>query len=209
MKRSPFRARRCALATAIALAAVPVTAAAAQPAATWTVTPGGALTAAGPARIENAARGWTITCADTRLTGTAKSGAGNTGEQILAVDTVSFGGCTGSDGLAYTVTSESALMEMGATGYDAAAGRTSGGLFGFQVNIVRTDRCQFDVAGSGDLGTADATFTNAGSVLGLGGGDMGVTFVNFACAAGFVAGGDAVVLSAELHATPEQTITSP
>lgn len=178
---------------------------------TWTVTPGGALSAAAPLQIQNVSRGWSIECGEASFTGAAKAGAGNTGDQIVEFDEAVFSGCTGQDGVGYTVTMTSGVqLEMQATSYDAAAGKTTGTMFGFQLNLVGTNRCQADIADpAGDLGVSDVTFTNDGSVLELVGGNMGVTFVNFACSSGFIANGDQVVLTARLGLSPAQTITSP
>ena len=203
-----------AVGTAVLLAvvlSVPAPSSAAPSAETWTVTPGGSLTATAPVEIRNVSRGWSITCDKATFTGSAKSGAGDETDPLIEFDQESFEGCTGPDGVGYTVTMTSGVqLEMYATSYDAAAGKTTGTLFGFQLNLVGTNRCQADIADpTGNLGTADATFANTGSTLGLDGGNMGVTFVNFACSSGFIGVGDRVVVAAPLGLNPAQTITSP
>jgi hypothetical protein len=208
-----IRPRRSAFAAVVVAAAVGTVApqAAAAPEDTWTVAPGGALTATAPLRIGNVTRGWNIDCGTATLTGAAKAGSGNAGDQLVEFDDESFENCSGPDGVQYTVAMTSEVqLDMNASSYGAAAGRTTGDLSGFQLNLVGTNRCQADIAGpAGDLGSADVTFTNNGSVLGLGGGNMGVTFVNFACSSGFIAVGDQVVVTAQLSVSPAQTITSP
>ncbi|QKW38624.1 hypothetical protein HUT06_35220 [Actinomadura sp. NAK00032] len=207
------RAWRSVLAVVVAAGTVGAAAvqAAAAPADTWTVTPGGALTATAPLRISNVTRGWNIDCGSATFTGAAKTGSGLSGSQLVEFDSVSFDGCSGPDGVQYTVTMTSEVqLDMTAASYDPATGKTSGDLFGFQLNLVGTNRCQADIADpAGDLGKADATFTNNGSVLALGGGNMGVTFVNFACPGGFIAIGDQVVVTTQLSVSPSQIITSP
>ncbi|TDD76560.1 hypothetical protein E1293_27010 [Actinomadura darangshiensis] len=205
------RLTRTAAAVAVLAAASSVLAPAASalPEDTWTVDPGGALTAASPLSIQNVTRGWSIDCGQATFTGTAEFGAGNQVDPLVEFDDESFENCAGPDGVGYTVTMTSGVqLEMYASSYDAGAGKTTGTLFGFQLNLVGTNRCQADVADpAGNLGAADATFTNEGSALGLGGGNMGVTFVNFACPSDFIANGDQVVIAARLAVSPAQTIT--
>ncbi|MCP9970496.1 hypothetical protein [Actinomadura madurae] len=193
--------------TAILAALLPASA----PEDTWTVTPGGSVTATAPVEIRNTDRGWSIDCAGATFTGSAESGAGDTTEPLIEFDEAAFQDCTGPDGVGYTVTMTSGVqLEMYASSYDAGTGKTTGTLFGFHLNLVGTNRCQADIADpTGNLGTADAAFTNGSSVLGLDGGNMGVTFVNFACPSGFIATEDRIVVAARLTVTPPQTVSSP
>lgn len=204
---------RAALAVvgALVMAGTVASQASAAPEDTWTVAPGGALTASAPLRIGNATRGWNIDCGDSTFTGAAKTGSGNAGDQLVEFDDAAFGNCSGPGGVQYTVTMTSGVqLDMTATSYDAATGRTSGTLFGFQINLVGTNGCQIDIADpAGDLGMADVTFANTGSTLELGGGDMGVTFLNYACPSGFTAIGDQVVVTAQLSVSPAQLMTNP
>ncbi|MEO3829222.1 hypothetical protein [Actinomadura sp. B10D3] len=169
------------------------------------------MTATGAVRVQNVSRGWNIDCGQATFSGHAESGAGDQFDPLVEFDEATFENCAGPDGVGYTVTMTSGVqLEMYASSYDAGTGKTTGTLFGFQLNIVGTNRCQADVADpAGDLGAADADFTNEGSVLGLDGGNMGVTFVNFACSSGFIATGDRIVLAAQLAVSPPQTMTSP
>src|SRR5690348_2261429 len=73
-------------------------------AATWTVKPGGAITAkAGTTTLKDTKSGTVLTCASSSGKGTAKKGSGLSGTGIASITALTFSNCKGPLGLAFTV----------------------------------------------------------------------------------------------------------
>src|ERR1700678_291203 len=66
----------------------------ASSAITWTVKPGGNITAAGAAQVKDSKTGTVAKCTTTKLTGTLKKGSGLAGAKLGTVKTAAFTGCT-------------------------------------------------------------------------------------------------------------------
>src|SRR5262245_46169215 len=94
-----------ALAGVLALPASPALAATnIGVAATWTVKPGGAITAkAGVTTLKDTKTGSTLSCKTSSGKGTVKSGSGLSGTGIGSITALSFSTCTGPLGLTFTV----------------------------------------------------------------------------------------------------------
>ncbi|WUI01104.1 hypothetical protein OHR68_04595 [Spirillospora sp. NBC_00431] len=197
-----------AVATALALvAAVPVPSRA--DAGTWTVSPGGAVSATAPAEIRNTTKNWTIGCTAT-FSGTAPAGAGHSPYGLISFDQGSLTACAGPNALTTTSTVVNLPWDFYAGSYDAVQGRTSGTLNNLALTLDVSNGCRADVsAPDGAPGTTDAAYANAGGTLTLSGAHMKVTFTNYRCTTDLVAPGDQIELAAVLPLTPAQTITSP
>lgn len=198
------------LAAALAVvAAAPSPARSDADADTWTVSPGGAVSATAPAEIRNTTKGWTIRCTAS-LSGAALAGSGHSGYGLLSFDQGSLTGCTGPNSLTTAVTTVNLPWDLYAGSYDATQGRTAGTFSNVELTLDASNGCRADVTASdGAPGWADATYTNADRTLTLSGTHLNVTFTNFRCTADLVATGDAIELAAALPVTPAQTLTSP
>ena len=72
--------------------------------ATWTVKPGGAITAkAGKTTLTDKNTGSQLSCTSSSGKGTVKSGSGLSGTGIGSITALSFNTCTGPLGLTFTV----------------------------------------------------------------------------------------------------------
>ncbi|MGH3239827.1 MAG: hypothetical protein ACRDNL_05565 [Spirillospora sp.] len=204
----PVRRPAFALLTAFALVTSAPTPSRAD-AATWTVSPGGAVSATAPAEIRNTTRNWTISCTAT-FSGTAPAGAGQSPYGLISFAEGSLTTCTGPNDLTTTSTVVNLPWDFYADAHDAVQGRTSGTLNNLALTLDLSNGCRADVtAPDGAPGTIDAAYINAGGALTVSGAHMNVTFTNFRCTTDLVAQGDAIELAGVLPLTPAQTITSP
>ncbi|TDD23329.1 hypothetical protein E1287_39085 [Actinomadura sp. KC06] len=178
-------------------------------AGTWTVAPGGGVSATAPAEIRNTTRGWTIRCASS-FSGTAPPGADQPGYGLISFDQGSLTGCTGPDSLTTTAAVVNLPWDLYATSYDTAAGRTTGTFSNINLTLDASNGCRMDVsAPDGGPGWTDATYTSGDHILNLTGAHLSVTFTNYRCAPDLVAAGDTIELAASLPISPAQTISSP
>ncbi|MFI0479226.1 hypothetical protein [Actinomadura sp. 9N215] len=214
MTSSLFSALRPALALATALALVttapaPAPAHADADAGTWTVSPGGAVSATAPAELRNTAKGWTIRCT-AAFSGTAPAGAGQSGYGLISFDQGSLTACTGPHALTTAATAANLPWDFYADSYAAAEGTTTATFNNLNLTLDVSNGCRADVgAPDGAPGTTGATYANGDRTLTLSGAHLSVTFTNYRCTADLVAPGDAIELAASLPVTPAQTITSP
>ncbi len=203
-------ARRVLTGTAAALAALLGTTAA-MAATTWTVRPGGAVTANfGSVTVRDANTGFVVTCPST-LKATLKSGTGLPGAGIGSVSSFTFGTCTGPLGFTYTLKLSHLPATLNATSYESSTGTTTAEITGMHGTFVGTS-CSYVLDGTGasqDNGTIAVTYVNGtGKLQLLASGNLHVYELQGGCF-GLVNSGDHLTLSATGTATPAQTITSP
>lgn len=176
-------------------------------AATWTVTPGGAVTGtAGTTTLKDANTGATLTCSSSTTNATVQSGSGLSGTAIATVTNASFNSCRGPLGIRFNMTNNAVSYQLNANSY--SAGVTSGTL----DNITATlsgPLCSASVAGTTSTtpGSVTGTYTNATNTLSVSGGNLHVW--NVSGCFGLLNSGDAVSYTANYVLSPGLTITSP
>src|SRR5438067_6834916 len=100
------RTSTCLLMGGMTAAVLGLAAGPALAATTWTVSPGGSISAtAGTTTLKDTGTGTTLNCSSSAAKGTVKSGSGLAGAGIGSITSLTFSGCTGPLGLTFTVTS--------------------------------------------------------------------------------------------------------
>jgi len=205
------------LVTSVALAGVvglsagsAVAATNAAVAATWTVKPGGSITAkAGKTTLKDTKTGTVLTCKSSTGKGTVKKGSGLSGSGIGSITSMTFSTCTGPLSLTFTVKTSHLPWKLNAVSYKS--GVTTGTITGIHATLSGPG-CTATVDGTGatkNNGMVKATYTNStGKLTTLTtGGNLHV--YNVSGCAGLINSGDASTFSGSYAITPKQTITSP
>jgi hypothetical protein len=178
---------------------------------TFSISPGGAITAkAGKTSLKDVATGSVLSCTSSSSSGTLKSGHGISGTNLGSITKLSFSGCTGPFGLTFTVTNSGFPWTLHGTAFNATSGVTTGNITGIKSHLAGTG-CSADVRGATatSTGKVKVTYTNGTHKLKVlaGGGTLHVFNVN-GCA-GLINNGDATQFTGIYTVTPAQTITSP
>jgi hypothetical protein len=193
-----------------AAAVVSLSAAPALAATTFTVSPGGSITAkAGTTTLKDNSTGTTLTCTSSAGSGSVKSGSGLPGAGIGSISSLTFSSCTGPLGLTFTVTGSAFPYALNATSY--SSGVTSGTISGIHARLSGPG-CSAVVDGTGasaDNGTVAVTYTNSSGALAVlaSGGNLHIYSVS-GCF-GLIHSGDGSSFSGTYTVSPTQTITSP
>lgn len=193
-----------------AAAVIGLSAGPALAATTWTVSPGGSITATGgKTTLKDTGTGTTLNCTSSSGKGSVKSGSGLSGTGIGSITSLTFSSCTGPLGLTFTVTSSAFPWSLNATSF--SSGVTSGTISGVHAKLSGPS-CSATVDGTSataDNGTVDVTYTNSTGVLKVltTGGNLHIYGVS-GCA-GLIKSGDASTFSGSYTVSPKQTITSP
>ncbi|QKW06255.1 hypothetical protein HUT18_07420 [Streptomyces sp. NA04227] len=166
--------------------------------ATWTVSPGGAITAHAqvPTLTVPAA---TLTCDSADATGSVKSGSGLDGAGIGQINSLTFDNC-GLAGISFEVTTSNTPWALNVTGVNAAnPDWVDGTISGITAHIEGTG-CSADFSG-----TVTGRYQNdTGELVVDGGGDL--TASNANCL-GLINDGDVASFEAAFAVSPNQTIT--
>jgi hypothetical protein len=178
-------------------------------AATWTVKPGGAITAkAGKTTLTDKSTGSQLSCASSNSKGTVKKGSGLSGAGIGSITTLSFSNCIGPLGLSFTVTNSHFPWKLNAVSF--ASGVTTGTITGIHSKLSGPS-CSAAVDGTGataNNGKVTAKYSNGtGKLTTTGAGNLHV--YNVSGCAGLIRSGDAVSFKGAYTISPKQTITSP
>jgi hypothetical protein len=194
-----------ATAAVIGLSAAPAFAA-----TTWTVSPGGAITAkSGKTVLTDTTTGNALTCKSSSTSATLKSGSGLAGAGLGSITAVTFKTCTGPLGLTFTVTTNGLPWKLNAKSYNSSTGVTTGTITGIDATLSGPS-CSATVDGTAagaDNGMVKATYTNSTGKLKIltTGGNLHI--YNVSGCAGLIATGDATTFSATYTVSPKQTIT--
>jgi len=194
-----------ATAAVIGLSAAPAFAA-----TTWTVSPGGAITAkSGTTTLTDTTTGNSLTCKSSSTSATLKTGSGLKGAGLGSITKVTFATCTGPLDLTFTVTTNGLPWKLNAVSYNSTTGVTHGTITGIDATLSGPS-CTADVDGTGaglDNGKVKATYTNSTGKLKVltTGGNLHVYDV-VGCA-GLINSGDATTFKATYTVSPIQTIT--
>jgi hypothetical protein len=180
---------------------------------TFSISPGGAITAkAGTTTLKDVATGSVLSCPSSSSKGTLKSGHGISGTNLGSITALSFGTstkkCTGPLGFQFTVKNSGFPWKL--TGTSFKSGVTTGTITGIKSHLSGPS-CSADVAGTtaSTPGTVKVTYTNSTHKLKVlpTGGTLHVYNVN-GCA-GLINTNDATQFSGTYTVSPGQTITSP
>ena len=182
---------------------------------TFSISPGGAITAkAGTTKLHDVNTNQNLQCPSSSSKGTLKSGHGISGTNLGSITAISFGTtanpCVGPLGLTFTVKNSGFPWKLTGTSFNAGTGVTTGKITGIKSHLSGTG-CSADVAGTtaSTPGTVKVTYTNSTHKLKVlpTGGTLHVFNIN-GCA-GLINSGDATQFSGTYTVSPGQTITSP
>ena len=201
------------MAGAAVLAAATGAPPAAAAAKTWTIRPGGSITAmAGRTTLADTPTGSMIPCASSRMSGTLKAGSGLPGAGIGSVTTAVYSSCE-TAGFAPRLTARGLPWQLNLTSYDRATRVARGTISHLQLGVAVPEfgctaviNATSGAAPDGVVPVSYASRTGTLKILATGG-DLHWYHVH-SCA-GVVRNGDSATLSASYTITPRQVITSP
>jgi hypothetical protein len=208
MKRFSRRVLFTGGATALAVGATAGVALAV--AITFSISPGGAITAkAGKTTLTDTGTGSQLTCASSSSTGTLKKGHGISGTNLGSISKLSFSSCVGPLGLTFNVTNSHFPWTLSGTSFKS--GVTTGFISGIH-SVLSGPSCKATVDGTGasaNNGKVKVTYTNSTHKLKVltSGGNLHV--YNVQGCAGLIVSKDATTFSGTYTVSPGQTITSP
>jgi hypothetical protein len=178
---------------------------------TFTITPGGAITAkAGTTTLTDTSTGSVLTCTSSNSSGTLKSGSGISGSNLGSITKLTFSNCTGPLSLTFTVTDKHFPWTLSGTSYNSGTGTTTGAISGIEA-VLSGPSCSADVDGTSATtpGKVKVTYKNSTGKLTVltTGGTLHVW--NVSGCAGLINSGDATTFKGVYTVTPKQKITSP
>lgn len=198
-----------AAATVTAVAAIVPGSASAKD-STWTVSPGGNVTATSTGFVYAVDDQTTqeVDCDSADGTATLPSGSGLPGTNIVTVNSINFTNCVGPASVTEAITVNGLPLHLNADSY--SGGVTTGHIDGVTAQLDGADQCHATFGGPGSTGaTLAGTYDNGTGTLSLGAGNLTVKTVNSFCPSNWINVGDTVTLHADLTVSPAQTITSP
>jgi hypothetical protein len=179
---------------------------------TFSIHPGGAITAsAGTTKLTDTNTGSVLSCTSSKSAGTLKSGSGIGGANLGTIKTLTFSNCTGPLGLTFTVTNSHFPWTLSGASYNSTSGVTTGHISGIH-SVLSGPGCSATVDGTGataNNGKVKVTYKNSThklSVLAAGG---NLHVYNVSGCAGLINSGDATTFVGAYTVSPAQTITSP
>jgi hypothetical protein len=178
-------------------------------AATWTVKPGGAITAkAGKTTLTDKNTGSILTCTSSSGKGTVKKGSGLSGTGIGSITSLGFSNCTGPLSLTFTVKTTHFPWHLNAKSF--AGGITTGTITGIHATLSGPG-CSATVDGTSataNNGSVTAKYSNStGKLSTTGAGNLHV--YNVSGCAGLINNNDSTSFVGSYAVSPKQTITSP
>ena len=178
---------------------------------TFTISPGGAITAkAGKTTLTDKNTGSVLTCVSSSSSGTLKKGSGISGANLGSITKLSFSTCTGPLNLHFTVANSNFPWKLSGTSFNASTGVTTGFINGIKSKLSGPS-CSANVAGTSATtpGKVKVTYTNSTGKLKVltTGGTLHVW--NVSGCAGLINSGDTTLFSGSYTVTPKQTIKSP
>jgi hypothetical protein len=211
------RYARILAAGGVAVLAVGLAAAPALAATTWTIRPGGAITAtSGRFTFKDTTNGVVLFCVSATASGTFKRGSGLPGSRAGSLSAVGFTTCLGpgiSDSdIKLTFQATDLPWHVNLSSYNAATGVVTGAISHLQI-METAGVCSFVIdgtSGTASDGWVPFTYTDSTGQLTVlaTGGNLHVWNVSAGCL-GLVKDGDRARLGAAFAISPEQAITSP
>ena len=202
----------CAAVLAATLAAAPALAA-----TSWTIQPGGAITAtSGRFTFKDHKTGTVLPCVSATASGTLKHGSGLPGSRTGSLPAVGITDCTGpgiSDSdIRLTLQATDLPWHVNLSSYDAATGVVTGAISHLQIMLSGNGCTAVTDGTSGTASDGWVPFTYADSsgrltVLATSG-NLHVWNVSSGCL-GLINSGDRATLTATYTVSPKQAITSP
>jgi hypothetical protein len=181
---------------------------------TWTVKPGGNISAkSGTTVLTDTKTKTVLKCASSSTKATLKKGAKLSGAGIGSITALSFIKCTGPFGLSFTVKSSASTKhpwKLNAVSYNKKTGVTSGTITGIHATLSGTG-CSAVVDGSGatkNNGSVKITYTNSSHKLAVqaAGGTLHIYDVK-GCL-GLIGNGQASTFTGTYVVSPKQTFTA-
>ena len=191
---------------------ISATAAMATTTATWTVSPGGAVTgSAGMTTLKDTTTGTVLTCVSSATAANLKTGSGQKSpweDHIGHVHHVHRPGWPEIHGDDIPA-SPSNPWNLNAKSYNATTGVTKGSITKVTA-ALSGNGCNATVAGttSTSTGTTNGSYSNKTHVLTASGGNLHVYNVNAGCL-GLINSGDGTTFAGKYKISPAQHITSP
>ena len=182
-------------------------------AATWTVSPGGAITGkAGTTTLTDTTSGITLSCMSSNLTGSLKSGKGLPGKGLGTITSTSFNKCTVLS-ITISLTSGKVAWKLNASSYNKTTGVTSGTITGIHV-AIKNSLCTAVIDGTSATahnGMVNVTYSNKTHVLKIlpKGSNLHVWGVPKGGCDGAIKNKDTGTISGSYTLSPAQKITSP
>jgi hypothetical protein len=199
-------------AVAATAAVIGLSASPALAATTWTVSPGGAITATSKRFIvTDTTNGNAMTCRPSSTSATLKSGSGLKGAGIGSITAVTFKTCTGPlDISSWQFTANDLPWHLNAKSYDANTGVTTGTITGIDLTLLGPS-CTADVDGTSadsHTGKVKVHYTNSTGELKIltTGGNLHIYDVS-GCGLFPINSGDTFTFNPTYTVTPQQTIT--
>ncbi len=195
----------CAAVLAATLGATPALAA-----TTWTIKPGGAITAtSGKVTVTDTKTG-PFTCQSAAASGTLKHGSGLHGSHAGSLSAAGFTSCSGPGGQKFSLQATDLPWHVNLSSYNAATGVVTGTVSHIQIKLTGAG-CTAVIDGTGTVSDGKVAFQYVDStgrfrVLATGG---NLHYYDVSGCLGFINNGDPVTLSATYTVTPKQAITSP
>ena len=193
-----------------------LTAAPALAATTWTIKPGGAITATSSSRftLKDARTGTMLPCYSATASGTLKHGSGLPGSRAGSLSAVGVSECTGpgvSD-IRFTLQASDLPWHVNLSSYNAATGAATGAVSHIQI-MMSGEGCTAVIdgtSGTASDGWVRFTYTDSTGRLTLltATGNLHFWNVSSGCL-GLVNSGDRARLGATFTVSPKQAITSP
>jgi hypothetical protein len=198
--------------SAVALTMVLTMTASLAAATTWTVKPGGTVTATSKKiDLEDLTTGSIIAC-HTSVTITLKSGGGLPGNSLGSISKADFSKCVGALGITYTLTASHLPWHLNAGSYNSNSGTTHATITGIHAAIGRGFPCIAILDGTGaskDDGTMSVTYKNGTHLLSWAKTGGNLHFYKVQACSGLINSGDRAALAGPLGVSPPQSITSP
>jgi hypothetical protein len=205
-------ARILAVGGAAVLAAI-LGATAARAAATWTIQPGGAITAtSGQVTLKDATNRQVLTCASATASGTLKRGSGLPGSRAGSLSAAGFTNCTGpgDSDIRFTLQATDLPWPVNLSSYDAATGVVTGTVS--HIQIIVSGVCSAVIDGTGATasdGRLRFTYTDGTGQLTVLATSGNLHFYDVSGCLGLFNDGDRATLGATYTVSPRQAITSP
>lgn len=181
-------------------------------ATTWTVQPGGTVTAASKNTVLRDLKTGSVIECHSSITVALKSGSGLADSNIGSISSAGFSKCVGGLGITYTLTAQHLPWHLNTASYNSGTGTTHGTISGVHAVIGGGLPCIAIVDGTGaskDNGIISVTYKNGTHQLAWlkTGGNLHFYKVN-GCS-GLIQSGDPAALAGTFSVSPPQTITSP
>ena len=199
----------CAAVLAATLGVTPALAA-----ATWTIKPGGAITAtSGKVTVKDTTTKQTFSCSSSTASGTLKSGSGLPGSRAGSLSAVDFTNCTGpgDSDIRFTLRATDLPWHVNLSSYNAAAGVVTGTVSHIEITLAGAG-CSGVIdgtSGTASDGKVKFTYTDSTGRLTLLTTGSDLHWYNVTGCLGIFNDGDGAALGAIFTVSPKQAITSP